>query len=150
MATTIKSRIEAWAADPVAFYRDVLLVDNLYPKQIEVLEAVRDNTQVAICGANGTGKDFLSGRLIAWWMSTRHPAICVALAPVSRQARIVWSELESGWLDAEQSTSPFALGGTLLENQWRISPNHYALQFSTDRPLRLQGYHSPNLLCLVT
>ncbi len=67
MATSTKSRTEAWAADPVAFYQDVLRVDNLYPKQVEVLEAAWDNSQVAICGANGTGKDFLSGRLIAWW-----------------------------------------------------------------------------------
>ena len=56
MATSTRSRTVAWAADPVAFYRDVLRVGPLYPKQVEVLEAVRDNSQVAVCGANGTGK----------------------------------------------------------------------------------------------
>ena len=136
MVTKAKSRTEEWAADPVAFYRDVLRVDNLYAKQVGVLEAVRDNPQVAICGANGTGKDYLSGRLIAWWLVTRHPAIIVALAPVARQAQIVWAELESAWIDAEQLLRVEAIareyaGAKVLEEHVGVfrEPRHQARDF---------------------
>jgi len=149
MTTSTKSRKEAWASDPVSFYREVFQ-GQLYQKQVDMLEAVRDNPQVAVVGCNGAGKDYVAGRLVAWWLATHHPAVCVCLAPTQRQSDIIWAELETAHLEAETSATPYALGGKLLDAQWKISPQHFAIQFSTDKPLRLQGYHSANLMVLVT
>ncbi len=148
--TTTKTKAETWSADPVAFYQDVLKA-RLSQKQVDILEAVQAHPRVAVCGCNGSGKDYIGGRLVAWWLSTHHPAIAIALAPSQRQAAITWSELQVASLDLERSAGHYSLGGRMLAGQeWRVTPNHYALGFSTDRPLSIQGYHSPHLLVLVT
>ena len=152
MATDTKSpsRVERWARDPASFFAEVLRA-RLYPKQVEILEAVRDNPRVSVKGCNGSGKDFVAGRLIAWWLSTHHPAVAIVIGPTQRQVKdIVWGELASGYTAAESAATPYSLGGRMLTQEWRVSPNHYALGFSTDQPFNIQGFHSPNLLVLIT
>ena len=98
-------------ADPDYFWESVLGCTTVYDKQLEMARAVRDHNRVAVVGANGTGKDWQSARLMLWWMATRYPAICVVLGPTHRQVSdIVWKEARSAYL-----TSRMALGGQVVE-----------------------------------
>ena len=96
-------------ADPDYFWESVLGCTSVYDKQLQMARAVRDHNRVAVVGANGTGKDWQSARLMLWWMATRYPAICVVLGPTHRQVSdIVWKEARSAYL-----TARMGLGGQM-------------------------------------
>ena len=69
-------------ADPDYFWESVLGCASVYDKQLEMARAVRDHNRVAVVGANGTGKDWQSARIMLWWMATRL---------WSRTALTIWS-----------------------------------------------------------
>ena len=134
------------AADPAMFLHQVLGCEP-WAKQVEMAEAVRDYERVAVCSCNGGGKDWLTGRLVLWWLAAYRPAKCVVVAPTYRQvASIVWAEARQAYL-----ASKIPLGGGMLETpHWKLADDHFAIGFSTDRPTNIQGFHSPNLLVIVS
>ena len=131
---------------PAVFWRDVLGAPT-FPAQARIAELVRDNSRVAVVGANSSGKDWEAGRIMLWWQSTRYPAITVVIGPTHRQVGdIVWREARAAYLLAK-----VPLGGEFYETpRWAVSDRHYALGFATDRPFNIQGFHSPNLLVIIT
>ena len=134
-------------ADPDYFWRSILGSPTVYDKQLEMARAVRDHSRVAVVGANGTGKDWQSARVMLWWMATRSPAICVVLGPTHRQVSdIVWKEARSAYL-----TARMPLGGQMYRTaRWEYDDRRYAVGFSTDNEYNIQGFHSPNLLVILT
>lgn len=134
-------------ARPASFLTDVLGASP-YRKQVEIMEAVRDHRRVSVVGANSSGKDWAVGRLILWWLTVFHPAKVIVTGPTSRQVSdIVWKECRQAYHDSLQP-----LGGRMYDKDTRfeLSDNHFALGFATDKPYNLQGFHSPNLLVVIT
>ena len=133
-------------ADPAWFFTNIL-GSELYPAQVDIVKSVRDNFKTSVAGANGTGKDFTAGRIVIWWLLSRYPAKVVIMGPTFRQvADIVWKETRSAFLQAK-----FPLGGRMMETpRWTIDDSHFAIGFSTDRWENIQGFHSPNLLVIIT
>jgi len=131
---------------PDWFWHEVLGAHG-YDKQYQMTDMVRDNPQVAIVGANGTGKDWNAGRLMLWWQTTHSPAKTVIIGPTHRQVHdVVWSEARAAFIDAR-----FPLEGRMFQtSRWYVSPDHYAVGFATKDPFNIQGYHSPNLLVICT
>ena len=109
--------------------------------------AVRDHKRVAVVGANGTGKDWMAARIMLWWQMVHHPAITVVLGPTHRQVSdIVWKEARSAYLSARMP-----LGGRMYQTaRWELDDRHYAVGFATDDQYNIQGFHSPNLLVIIT
>lgn len=145
--TQARSIIARLRQEPETFAREVLGASP-YDKQVAILDMARDARRVAVVGANATGKDWtVGGILIPWWITTRSPAMAIVLAPTYRQVNhIVWRELR---LSFERSKVP--LGGEMYDTPlWRVATDHLALGFSTDRPWNIQGFHSPNLLVVVS
>jgi hypothetical protein len=134
-------------ADPDYFWRSILGSSSVYDKQLQMSRAVRDHPRVAVVGANGTGKDWQSARIMLWWMATRSPAICVVLGPTHRQVSdIVWKEARSAYL-----TARLPLGGQMYRTaRWEFDDRRYAVGFSTDNEYNIQGFHSPSLLVIIT
>ena len=132
--------------DPSFFLRFVLGCDP-YEKQLQIIEAVRDHRRVAVVGCNGSGKDWMSGRIMLWWQSVYYPAITVVGGPTHRQVSdIVWKEARSAYRE-----SRFPLGGYMKQTaRWETDDRNYAIGLSTDNDMNLQGFHSPNLLVIVT
>ncbi len=138
--------------DPSWFMREVLgekppLRFGLYDKQLQILNTLRDHRRVAVCGANSTGKDWLAGRIVLWWLSAFKPAKCIIFGKTFRQVQsIVWKETRLAY-----QTSLIPLGGRMLDNpRWDLSDEHFALGFSVDSPMSILGFHSPHLLIIVT
>lgn len=133
--------------NPTAFCREVLNCDP-YPKQIEIIESIRDNEQTSVVGANSVGKDWMTGRIIAWWQATHYPAKTILTGPTARQvADIVWREFRLAFYAA----SPPLDGRVLpVEPRWEVNDEHFAIGFSTDRPWNLTGFHGANVLVVVT
>ena len=134
-------------SDPDYFWASILGCSTVYDKQLDMARAVRDHNRVAVVGANGTGKDWQSARVMLWWMATRYPAICVVLGPTHRQVSdIVWKEARNAYL-----TSRTPLGGQMFRtSRWELDDRHYAVGFATDNEYNIQGFHSPNLLVILT
>ena len=50
--------------DDPAFFWDSVLGAEPYPKQLEIIQALKDNQRVAVVGCNGSGKDWMSARIM--------------------------------------------------------------------------------------
>jgi phage terminase large subunit len=134
--------------DPAYFWKWALGSATVYDKQLEMSHAVRDHPRVAVVGANGTGKDWQAARIMLWWQSVHYPAITVVLGPTHRQVSdIIWKEARSAY----QSTR-MELSGEMLPKapRWELDDRHYAVGFATNDEFNIQGYHSPNLLVIIT
>ena len=131
--------------DPVRFVEEVL-GDKPYSKQREMLEKVARNRRVSVVGANGSGKDWVAARVILWWLATRMFAKVVVTGPTQRQVEeIVWRELRAAY-----KASLVPLGGRISGSHWIIDDERFAIGFSTNKADNLQGFHSPELLVIVT
>tara|TARA_Y100000310_G_scaffold251998_2_gene258646 strand:- start:2777 stop:4216 length:1440 start_codon:yes stop_codon:yes gene_type:complete len=147
--TTGAAAVRRARQDPDWFFEHVLGVEHYYDKQREINRAVRDHPRVAVLGANGTGKDWNAGRIMLWWQATHYPAKTVVLGPTHRQVSdIVFKEARSGYLTRRYAPG---LGGRFfLTSRWEVNDNHYAVGFATNDDYNIQGFHSPNLLVIIT
>ena len=138
--------LDNYRDDPVRFVEEVLGHPPPYEKQREILRTVAEERRTSVVGANGSGKDWAAARTMLWWLATRRQAIAVATGPTQRQVdQIVWRELR-----AAHKASGVDLGGRLSGSQWNIADDRYAIGFSTNKADNLQGFHSPELLVVVT
>ncbi len=136
-----------YANDPVGFLTDVLGDAGApYSKQAQMLEALVDHRRVSVVGANGSGKDWTAGRAVLWWLETRPESKAVVMGPTQRQVEeIVWQEMREAYAGAEGR-----LSGRMFRSAYRIDEQRFALGFSTNNALNIQGFHSEQLLVVVT
>lgn len=81
--------------DPVGWVEEVL-GEQLWSKQREIAESVRDHRHTAVPSCHASGKSYLAARLAAWWIDTRPigEAFVVTTAPTSAQvSAILWREI---------------------------------------------------------
>ena len=132
--------------DPVRFVTEVLK-ERPYDKQIEILSSVKDHRRVSVVGCNGSGKDWASARAVLWWVHSRYPAKAIVTGPTSRQVDdIVWNEIRHAYLQAQDQ-----FGGQMYRtSRYQIDDQTFALGFTSDSPFNIQGFHSPNLLVVIT
>ena len=132
--------------DPVTFVREVL-AEEPYDKQDQILSAVPSSRRVSVVGCNGSGKDWAAARAVLWWMHSRSPAKAIVTGPSTRQVdEIVWNELRWAYNRAADR-----LGGRMFRtSRYELDEQSFALGFATNSPYNLQGFHSPNLLVVIT
>ena len=129
---------------PVGFAHEALGVQ-LWDKQQEVLNAVRDYRRVAVKAGNGLGKGFTAAVSVLWFLCTHHPAIVLTTAPTARQVRhVLWREIRHLHRGAHQP-----IGGHMLQTRYEAAEDRFALGLSTDEVDQFQGFHSPNMLIVV-
>lgn len=148
-AADAAARHARYAADPVAWARDVLGV-HLWSKQAEIARAVVEHRQVAVQSAAGVGKSFLAAILALWFGSVHHPndTKIVTTAPSADQVSLIlWSEIrkhhEVGKLQ----------GRVLLNNRWMAPDDQYVVGFGRKPPdystSAFQGSHAEHMLIIV-
>lgn len=92
-ATSTRFPNPKYAEDPVAFFREVLGVEP-WDRQIEILEAVRDNMRTAICSGHKIGKSTSVAGLALWYYCSFTDARAIMSSTTSRQVdQILWREL---------------------------------------------------------
>lgn len=111
------------------------------------MEAVRDSRRVSVSGCNSSGKDWAAARTLLWWQCLYYPAKVIVTGPTFRQVDdVVWNEVRSAYNNARTRFK-----GRMYDTpQYRLNEEHFAIGFSTDSEYHLQGFHSPNLLVIVT
>jgi hypothetical protein len=134
-----------WRKDPSTWVRDRARSE-IWSRQREILEAVRDHERVAIPSCHSAGKSFTMGLLTCWWIDV-HPvgeARVVSTAPTSKQVdAVLWNEIN-------QHHVRIGLGGRTNKNEWyfgrylaglgRKPPDHVSAAF--------QGLHALYLLVI--
>lgn len=79
--------------DPVRFFREILGVEP-WSKQVEIIEAVRDNPRVAVRSGHKVSKSHSAAGIGLWFYSSFDDARVVMTSTTSRQVdRILWREL---------------------------------------------------------
>ncbi len=155
-AESLVLEVAKWREDPAYFAQTMLGVDTLWPKQIEILEAVRDCRRVAVPSCHESGKTYVASVLAAWWLLSFQPSKVITTAPTQRQVRdLLWSEIRSrhGGMLRRLGGDP-GLGAPSLTH-WEIAPDWFATGFATsadkaqENAVRFQGYHSPRLLVVL-
>ena len=123
-----------------------------FQKQNEIILSVRDNRRTSIKGANSSGKDYMSGNILNWWLFCHSEAIVIVYGPTLRQVRdIIWREARRAFLDSANW-----LPGTMYPKaaKYFIDEYRYAEGFSAspdqDTGSGIQGFHSPNTLLIIT
>ena len=142
---------DAHPASPVHYYSALYMRDVLkeepYEKQIEILEAVQRRRRVSVVGCNGSGKDSTAARVVLWWVNAYSPAKAIVTGPTTRQVSdIVWREMQSAHAGAGDGLK----GKMFRTSRYEVDSETFALGFATDSPYNLQGFHSPNLLAVIT
>ena len=134
----------SWANDPVRFTSETLGASP-WTKQVEILEAIRDNVRVAVRSCNGSGKTYIAAHVVLWWLMCHPDAIVITTAPTAHQVRnILWREIRRA-----HHENAGVVGGTLLRTSLELGDKHYAQGLSTDTPERFQGFHEGHILFVV-
>ena len=138
---------ERYKKDPVGFVKDILgAAGRPYDKQEEILKALAKQPRVSVAACNSSGKDWAAARAIVWWLHTRTNAKVVVTGPTRRQIRdILWHELRIAVAAAGD-----ALPGKITNDKYVIDEDRFAIAFSSNSHHNIQGFHSPNLLVIVT
>lgn len=126
--------------DPVGFIRDILN-DRPWSIQETIARAVVDYPAVAVPSCFGSGKDWIAGRIVAWWVATG--GIAITTADTHRQLSILWKELRRAVRAGE-------LPGRMLpvDHRWDVSDGVFAWGFKPDdnNPEGFQGIHGQRVL----
>jgi hypothetical protein len=140
---TVATDFTRYANDPVGFIRDVLH-GAPWATQVAIAESVRDARQTVVRGCNGSGKDWLAGRLALWWVYARQGTVLIT-GPTARQVK----EVVMGQI--RRSFRP-ELPGELFEMALRVRGEAEAgiLAFTSTDVSRLTGFHAPRLLVIIT
>lgn len=83
-----------YRADPVLFAREILGVEP-WDRQLEILEAVRDYSRVAVASGHKIGKSHSAAIIALWYYSSFEDARVVMSSTTARQVdQILWRELQ--------------------------------------------------------
>lgn len=126
----------------MGFCRDILGVEP-WERQREIMQAVATCPRTTVRACHNSGKSWLAGCLIHWWVRCYDPSLVVTTAGNLRQVRdVLWQEVRNRQMTA-------SLAGELSQLKLEVSPTQRAHGLSTNEPIRFQGWHEQNILVIV-
>ncbi len=117
------------------------------PQQVDVLRLMaQPNARVAFIAANGVGKDALCAWIVEWFLYC-HEGVVPTTSASDRQVGILWKEIAQ-WTGRSRARPAF----DLLQRRMvkKSNPAAYAEGFKAASAARMEGYHSPALLYIMT
>ena len=117
----------------------------LWPAQKEIIKAMFKYNKVAVRSCHDIGKTYIAARAVLLYSRAYNPSRILTTAPTNNQVeKLLWGEVNSAF---NSSDPPFP--GRCLNTKYLVNDLHDAIGFSTNNPLNLQGWHSPNMLVAV-
>jgi hypothetical protein len=146
METEISNPWTRYLDNPVTFVTEGLH-EQVWSKQVEILESVRDNRRTAVPACHAPGKSHIAARVIAWWVAV-HPVETVRVVTTANTFRQVKSIL---WPHIRRIVNEHGLPGEVLTTEWKIGSTIVADGFSPadHNESAVQGIHAENLLIVV-
>lgn len=102
--------------DPVEWASKRLRLE-LWSKQRDIAQSVKDNRRTAVRSCHDAGKSFIASVIAAWWIDTHPPgeAFVVSTAPTYKQVHaILWEEIRKRH---KQGSLP---GRVLQSDEWKL------------------------------
>lgn len=128
---------------PVLYIQEVF-DEQLWKKEKDIVNSVRDNIRTTVRSCHGSGKSYVSARIALWFLYNYPNSKVITTAPTFRQVQdILWREIRTA-----HSKAKIPLSGKPLQTSLEIDTNWFALGLSTDDPDRFQGYHSDYILLI--
>lgn len=146
-----KTLTRRWENDPECFAHEALKIRKLAPDQKRLLRAVAESRQTACKSGQKTGKTTALAILAIWWPLTHYRGYALLTAPTFPQVKDpLWKEV---WrIAGDARRDGIDLGGHLYQDPaagWTWPGDRKAFCRTTDRPERMQGISSPNLLVII-
>jgi hypothetical protein len=148
MNNKLREKYRSYQQDWNKFARDIFNV-RLDSDQQRILEAMQHHRRVSVRSGNARGKDFVAATSALCFLYLNVSSKVIMTAPTERQAiKIMMSEITKIHRNAK-----IPLGGEILQNQIKFSrPDWHLLAFKSSdyKPEAWTGFHSPNLMVIVT
>jgi phage terminase large subunit len=133
-----------WRREPIIFANEILGI-NLWAKQKEILEAVRDESRVAVRSCSAMGKTLFGAVVALWFIVCFKPSTVLTTGKSFRQVQEqLWREIRRLY-----AQSKIPIGGEITQTRLDLGENWFALGFSTDEPERITGFHNENVLVII-
>jgi phage terminase large subunit len=146
--------IDSYRNYPENYFRDRLNVSNLWAGELAILEAIpkalKEKKNIVVASGHSLGKDFTCGGIVPYLLESWGPCIVITTAPTDRQVqKIMWGEISAAYGRAKIRPP-----GELLTQEIKISPDWYALGFTTKETGnaigKFQGFHSSRVFVIVS
>lgn len=135
-----------WKREPAMFTGEMLGI-KLWSKQVEIIEAVRDNPRVAVRSASAVGKTTVAACTVLWFLSAFYPCTVLTTGKSFRQIKEqLWREIRMRHAFAN---TVLPIGGDITQTSLTLAPDWFAMGFSTDEPDRITGFHNKNILVVI-
>lgn len=127
---------------PDFFTRRFLGHDHWEVPQRIFRDLTKPRARVAVKGCNAAAKTFSAADLVLWW--TIKGGITITTAPTFRQVqKTMWPAVRNAHMKAL-----FPLGGKMLQTEFQIAPDIFALGMSTDSGVNALGFHGQILIVI--
>lgn len=94
----VQTRKRRYNHDVKLWAWDMLAVE-LWSKQVEIAETVRDHSRVAVAAGHGVGKSFVAAVISLWWWDTHPPmeeeTFVATTAPSKDQVDLIWAKIRT-------------------------------------------------------
>jgi hypothetical protein len=132
--------------DPEKWIKERLNGD-IWSKQREIMESVRDNRKTAVRSCHSAGKSHIAAATACWWIDSHDPgeAFVVTTAPTFPQVRaILWRYMNRMHKSAK-------LVGTMHQTEWSLGGELVAFgrKPSDYSESAFQGIHAPKVLVIL-
>ncbi len=145
-ADVLGRRARNYRADPAQWAKDRGKAE-LWSKQVEIIESVRDNPLTAVQSAHSTGKSFVSSIITGWWLDTAPlgDAFVVTTAPTDKQVKAVL------WREINRLHSRAGLAGRTNLSEWYIGKELVAFgrKPADQDPTAFNGIHALYVLLIL-
>lgn len=140
--------------NPLKWINQNLGISRFSKDQAKILNvlpvALKEHKPLIIPSGHAQGKDWITSSISLWFLNVFIPSKVIMTAPTDRQVKeIMWGEIESRW-----NSSRTVLPGRLLKCKVDIRSDWFMLGFTTQETGNMtgkfQGFHSPNILVVVS
>mgnify|MGYP001600111149 FL=1 len=153
MLQSRREQLEVMRRDPIIFFKLCWPEAIVWEKLQEIAQSVVDHKRTIVRSGHGVGKSWLMARLVIWFLTVYKPSKVITTAPIwSQVEKILWKEIRQA-----HHASRWSLAGELLQTEWKIDEDCFAVGISTNERVdqreygatQMQGYHSPNMLFIL-
>jgi hypothetical protein len=140
-----------WLGDPVGFVQQVC-GESLWSRQREILDALVSHQRVAVPSCFGSGKTWLSGRIVSYHCCVHPPGTALAVTTATRFRQVA----RQIWPTIRRVVTAAKLPGKVDATQWKMSDDlgmEQVVAYGFSAPewdeSAVQGIHAPHLLIVI-
>lgn len=147
----LRALLDRTRDDPDLFNSAILGRPPLWWRQCEIGRSVVENYATVVCSGNATGKDYMVGGIVPWWLSRSPGSLVIVTGPSQTLlGTVTWKEVRKA---IRGSLVPLGMhvsdGAKSSPHLVNVADGWQALGYSTTSVERASGQHAKELLVIV-